>query len=107
MEREHSCRVFYREILGSITEQLSAKYNEHFTYHVSHTYRMKEYHSHIVFIRRIIQTNKKPQILEKSIQLYFYSNRVEFYTSANDMFVIPMKEYNIAILERIYYNYFL
>jgi hypothetical protein len=106
MEREYSCRVFYREILGSITQQLTSKYNEHFTYHVSHTYCMKDYNSHIVSIRCIIPTKRKPKIFQKSIQLYFYSNRVEFHTSS-DVFTIPMKEYNITVLERIYYHYFM
>lgn len=106
MEREHSCRVFYREILGSITQQLISKYNEHFTYHVSRTYHMKDYNSHIVSVRHIIQTKRKPEIFQKSVQLYFYSNRVEFHTSS-DVFTIPMKEYNIVVLERFLNHYFL
>lgn len=106
MEREHSCRVFYREILGSITHQLISKYNECFTYRVSHTYHMKDYNSHIISIRRIISTKRKPEIFQKFVQLYFYSNRVEFHT-LEDVFTIPIKEYNIVVLEQFLNNYFL
>lgn len=106
MEREYSCRTFYPEILGSITNELTMKYNYTFTYHVSRTCRMKEYNSHIVTIRRIIPAKRNPEVLQKSIQLYFYTNKVEFYMDTHS-FTIPMKEYNIAILNRIYCDYFL
>lgn len=110
MEREYSCRIFYPEILSSIVEHLTDKYEgSTFKYTVSNTYKMAEYHNHYVTIERFIPTQRKP-IFQKMVQLYFFSNRVEFYFKTEDTFetfVIPMKKYNIVVLERLFYEYFL
>jgi len=110
MEREHSCRVFYPEILSSIVEHLTYKYESStFKYTVSNTYKMAEYHNHYVAIERFIPTQKNP-IFHKIVQLYFFSNRVEFCFKMEEHYetiIVPMKKYNIVVLERLFYEYFL